>query len=275
MAILILECSRYLMASSGTIYCLSVIILYCDFSYFHNCTLSRVCGGIGLPIVMMMSGRLLVNNSVHVSHIQIIDNNFTTYTPIVDRYFSPRCHGIQIVLIGWVCDILWAISSSFYITCLAYEKKYISESFWYLWTLCCAVKIWTLCHELSMLELFIRIVLFYTGSTVFYYASTFIPKIDRKKHRIITPHITLHFLFVQVYVLFASTIIYVIVFVKIFSANRDQKHFNISHSHIASKTNTKSLQQSSEEGAVPVNDLLLLEQLKRAKGNYTTINNYV
>ena len=213
-----------------------------------------------MPLLMEISGRLLMS-----SNMQVIGTNNTSVlsiAPVIDTYFQQHCVGVEALIMTWSFDIIWAVSSSFYLSCLVYEAKYASKYFPALWTLCCILKVWSLCDRMVFYEMFPRTLLYYVSSAVFFYSHRYLSNIDRNIHRMITPHICYHFLFVQVYITIASLVVVSALFMQIFTNQNRQDTLPITKPIITRQGDKKKI---PDEGTV--SDLALLEQLKRAKGS--------
>jgi len=258
-AILILESSQFLFAGTSSVVCVAVALAYWDLYLFHTCPLSRICGGIAIPLLMEISGRLLISSTMQVTGT---NNTFVlSMAPVIDTYFQQHCVGVEALIMTWSFDIIWAVSSSFYLSCLVYEAKYTSKYFPILWTLCCILKVWSLCDRMVFYELFPRTLLYYVSSAVFFYSNRYLLNVDRNIHRMITPHICYHFLFVQVYITIASLVVFSALFMQIFTNKNRQEVYTLP----ITKPIVTRQGEKNKEGSV--GDLALLEQLKRAKGS--------
>ena len=219
--------------------------VYWDAHVHRNERLSVVCGGL-LPVAgAMLTTRVLVRYA--------------------GAHAMPPCTGWEAFLLAWVFDVAWAVASSFYLVAAVIQPSYTHRFLPVLWSVLAVAKIWGLCEPVMIYEVPMRATLFYVTSMLFLYAAPFLPAVDRNVHRMVTPHLSLHLLVVQPYVLFASMLVFSLVLTRVFTSGAKlwTKELHPPHTPVLPKF--VSTPERVRTTALPADDGGLLEQLRLAK----------
>lgn len=207
-----------------------MIVAGCVFWDYHWNRASQftvLCGGLIGPALMCTTTRAFFHSD---------DSN---------GYSSLSCQGLEGIVVAYVCDIAWAIASSFHLACLAFYPAYVIHHMPHIWTILAVVKTWSMCDRHTVIELPVRVCVFYVAFMLILYAAPFLPLIDRAKHRIASAHVCLHLLMVHVYVLVATVCVFAFVLAHIYFKNKGVLN-DLSSSKTNHAISTLHLQQSSQ-----------------------------
>ena len=194
--IAIVESLSLLRVGSSTLVAATGTLVYWDAHLHRTSQLSVACGGL-LPVSgAVLVARLLVRPGEGV--------------------VTPPCTGWEAFLLAWVFDVAWAVTSSFHLTATVVRPVYTHRLMPVLWSALAVAKVWALCEPMPSYELPFRATLFYISSMLVLYASPFLPDVDRNVHRMTTPHLNLHLLLVQPYILVASVLVFALVLARAF-----------------------------------------------------------
>jgi len=175
----------------SSLFVLVVVVVYFDAYLFRAQKLNRVCGFLA-PVAL----------GVYVS----------TRAP------RTHCTGLQVVAMHWAVDLCWAVSSSFFLASHALRLRIpvdvVTASM--AWSACLVAHAILACSHTTSAEVVCRAVCYYVSCMIHYYSVSFVDGIDRNALAFSVMHVSLHMMFVEVYVLLGSSLVFAFLYARIY-----------------------------------------------------------
>ena len=228
--------------------------------YAHRSVrVSVLCGGLAAPTLAAFATRWWVAQA---------NPDSMPWPPLL----APTCNTTRIFVMACISDMSLGVACSFHLCCLAFQPALALPRAPILWTALALVKLWLLCDSVTLLELLGRIVLYYVTCMLVLYATPYLPHVDRVTHRMVTPHLCMHFLLVHFYVAMGSVLVFSVVLSKVYfktspglaPATSPSIVVAVDTSAISTSAQTPAVSTSSSSSSAGI-DPALLEQLRRAK----------
>ena len=171
----------------------------------------------------------------------------------------------------WTVQVAWPLGSAYYLAASAFgvyrpsERQVVGVS-----AACLAVHcVLLLAGRQSPGEVLLRAAAYYMTSMLFYHAKARLSNVDRNAHSRLTVHVCLHLLFVDLYVLVGSALVFGLLFWRVFlrggpgSGGLGSGGLGLGgHAHAAHLPGPASLAASKPTKAVPED---VLQQLRAAQ----------
>lgn len=165
-----------------------ICICFIDYSMHRTDRIGKAIGFL-LPVAMVLE-------------IQCGDRNF--------------CQSVYVWYWATLIDITWAFTSTLYLAmyaCNAHVPHTVACLG--LWMTCFLLHTYLSCAQMLHVEVAVRSTLFYVSAMLYLYS-----KLKSKAHNsTMAPHLLMHIMFVEVYVLLASIVVLILVFIRIYSDN--------------------------------------------------------
>lgn len=237
--------------------------VFWDYYAHRSVRVSVLCGGLAAPTLAAFATRWWVAQG---------NPDSMPWPPVL----APTCNSTQIFVMACISDMSLGVACSFHLCCLAFQPALALPRAPILWTALTLGKLWLLCDSVTLLELLCRVVLYYVACMLVLYATPYLPNLDRVKHRVVTPHLCIHFLFVHFYVAMGSVVVFSVVLSKVYlksspgpaPATPSSIVIAVDTCGSATSTQTSATSRSSTSSSAGV-DPSLLEQLRRAKAQKT------
>lgn len=172
---------------------------YFDSWYFRHDALSRAAGGL-FPLLLALFA-----------------SSDYLYPPTLP------CSDMPSVILYYAASIAWAASSSFcVVNMLLRLQSFNINVAAILWGALALVLLYVDCKKKSILELASRSVLFYCLAILLWFSQTFQPDLDRNRFAFSVLHTCLHVLFVDIYVVIASVLIWIVFLMYYNNTNREK-----------------------------------------------------
>jgi len=132
---------------------------------------------------------------------------------------APRTHctGLQVVAMHWAVDLCWAVSGSFLLAshslCLRIPVDVVTASV--AWAACLVAHAILACSHTTSAEVVCRAVCYYVSCMIHYYSMSFVDGIDRNALAFSVMHVSLHMMFVEVYVLLGSSLVFAFFYARV------------------------------------------------------------
>tara|TARA_B110001450_G_scaffold183006_1_gene171013 strand:- start:39 stop:821 length:783 start_codon:yes stop_codon:yes gene_type:complete len=237
--IAVLEGGHVFGIGAAALACGGGAVCYWDAHWNRGSRLCVVCGGLVPVCGTMLFARILVSNEAR-----------------------PTCMGMEGFVLSWVFDIAWSVASSFHLVAAVWQPVYTHRHLPLLWTLLAVAKVWALCEPLSVYQIPARATLYYITCMLYLYSAPFLPALDRNAHRAVTPHLGLHLLVVQPYVLAASVAVFACVLARLYTTGVGLLP---GLTPAAERSLTERSKSASRPAASSATEDSALEQLRQAK----------
>ena len=182
----------------SSLFVLVVVLVYFDAYLFRAQRLNRVCGFLA-PVAL----------GVYVS---------ARYTTAVGGAPLTHCAGLHVAAMHWAVDLAWAVTSSFFLASQALHLRLpvdvVSASM--VWAACLVAHAILACSYTTPGEVVFRAVFYYVSCMIHYYSMTFLDGIDRNAFAFAVMHVSLHMMFVEVYVLLGSSLVFAFLYARIY-----------------------------------------------------------
>lgn len=231
--------------------------VFWDFYTHRSTRVSVLCGGLAAPTLAAFMTRWCVSHS---------DATAMPWPPLL----APMCNTTRNFVMSCLSDVGLSVACSFHLCCLAFQPALALPKAPVLWTAFTVIKLWVLCDSMLLPEILSRAVLFYVTCMLVLYATPYLPHVDRVAHRLVSPHICMHFLIVHLYVAMGSVLVFSVVLSKVYfkSAPPPTPTTLACTVVVDNPTPSPSIPASSglsSSASTMSSDTTLLEQLRRAK----------
>ena len=173
-----------------------VVLVYCDALYWRNDKLNRAAGFLCPVALAVLAG-----------------TEVTLCSP-----GASRPPAVLALLSYWTVQVVWPLGSAYYLAALAFglylpgERQVVVASVACLGVHCVLL----LAGPQGVGEVMLRAVLYYTTTMLFYYSKARLSGVDRNTHSRLTVHVGMHLLFVDVYVLAGSAVVFGLLLWRVF-----------------------------------------------------------
>lgn len=173
-----------------------LVLVYCDALYWRDDKLNRAAGFL-CPVALAV----------------LASTNVTLCSP-----GAPRPPGMLALLAYWTAQVVWPVGSAYYLAALSFGlclpgERYVVVSSATCVSIHCVL---LLGGPLGTGEVMLRAVLYYSTTMLFYYCKARLSGVDRNTHSRLSVHVGLHLMFVDVYVLAGSAVVFALLLWRVF-----------------------------------------------------------
>lgn len=216
---------------------LLVVLVYGDAYMWRRHQINRVAGFL-CPVALCI----------------LTSTDHTLCSPVVRDWDGK----LSAMTVYWTLQVVWPLTTAYYFCSIIFKFKRPREVVLVLvWAVCLNVHCFLLLGGLQKTgEIMLRSMIYYMSATLFYHSKCRLPDVDRNTHNFVTMHMCLHLMFVDVYMLTASVVVFGALFWYLFFGSLKTEAAAVCTPHKIRHTPV-------------VQDDELLSQLRAAKANTT------